>query len=104
MFRFLLLVLIAGAVGLYFTNPKEEEVRAKVDSGLLSQLGPTGPATSNPVGGAVTSMLTDKVQGQVALARTDYYLASTYKVTVGGKQLPGCLIGIAKQVLPYDKC
>lgn len=48
--------------------------------------------------------LTDRLTGVVQLERKDYYLFSVYKVSAGGQQLPGCLIGIAKQVVPYDKC
>ena len=50
----------------------------------------------------------DKVQGDIQIERTNYYLFSLYKVSVGGASggnpLPGCLIGIAKQAVPYDKC
>ena len=45
-------------------------------------------------------------QGEMQLDRKDYYLFSVYRVTVGGQQLPGCIVGIAKQAVPMtpDKC
>lgn len=119
--RFLLFFVVLVAVGLYFTNPSTEEVRAqlndfamsKVDAGVASgQL----PGLPPQVGAAIG----DKVSGQTFITRKDYYLFSIYHVTVGGQdvpgatpdttsheggqQLPGCLIGIAKQAIPYDKC
>jgi hypothetical protein len=42
--------------------------------------------------------------GEMQFERKDYYLFSIYKVSVGGQQTPGCLIGIAKQVIPYGNC
>jgi hypothetical protein len=101
MFRFLLIVIVLAGVGLALTNPTTEDVRAKLDSQLLSQL--TGGA-SNPVAEGLNSVLGNKAQEQIKLERTNYYVFSTYKVTLTGKTLPGCVIGIAQQAIPYDKC
>ena len=105
MFRFLLVVLVLGAIGLALTNPTTDDVRAL----LNAQAGSAAAAAPSPAGQpgmppALTAALTDKVQGEIQLERTNYYLLSLYKVSAGGKPLPGCVIGIAKQAIPYDKC
>ena len=116
MFRFLLFVLVVGAVGLYLTNPTTDDVRDKINAQVATQTG-AGVAVATPdaqpalppaaLPPAVGAAVTDKVQGEIQIERTNYYLFSVFKVSVGGasgKQLPGCVIGIAKQALPYDKC
>jgi hypothetical protein len=106
MFRFLLVVLVLGAIGLALTNPTTDDVRAQLNAQTTGAV--PSPAGQPVVPQAVTSALTDKMQGEIQLERTNYYLFSLYKVSVGGgtggKQLPGCVIGIAKQAIPYDKC
>ena len=105
MFRFLLIVLVATGIGLALTNPTPDEIRAKLDSQLISQLGASaGAVTQDPVGQTVTTLLGDKVQSQVLLERRNYYLLSLYRVSIGGRELPGCIIGIANQALPYSSC
>lgn len=100
MFRFLLLVLILGGVALFFTNPDEAAVRAKLDQ---QAAGLTG-ADKSGLPPAVTDMLTQKAQGKLTLTRENYYLFSVYKTSVGNTALPGCLIGVAGQAVPYDQC
>ncbi len=111
MFRFLLFVLVVGAVALYLTNPTTDDVRAQINAQVATQTGagvavpaPDAPSGLPPAVGAAVS---DKLQGEIQIERTNYYLFSVFKVSVGGaggNQLPGCVIGIAKQALPYDKC
>lgn len=119
--RVLLFLVIVAAVALYFTNPNTDEVRAaindyaasKIDAGIA---GGNLPNLPPQVGAAIG----DKVNEQTFIQRQNYYLFSVYHVTMGGQdvpgatpetttheggqQLPGCLIGIAKQAIPYDKC
>lgn len=120
--RLLLLLLIMGAVGLYYTNPTTQEARAKVKAEMLSQLGlPVGGVPSIPgLPGEFGALASDRLTREIQLDRQDYYLFSVFKVTIGGsnatgatpegvspqggQQLPGCLIGVAAQVVPYDKC
>ncbi len=109
MFRFLLVVLVLGGIGLALTNPTTDDVRAKLAATTGGTVGDVQTPVAQPgMPQAVTSALTDKMQGEMQLERTNYYLFSLYKVSVGGgtdaKQLPGCVIGIAKQAIPYDKC
>ena len=113
MLRLFLFVLIAGAIALALTNPTTDDVRAQVNAQVASQ---TAAGVAQPVVGeqpgmpqAVTAAVSDKLQSQIQIARTNYYLFSIFKVSVGGEgtggqQLPGCLIGVAKQAIPYDKC
>jgi hypothetical protein len=96
MFRFLLLVIVLAGAALALTNPSTDDVQAKLDSNLLSQLGAGG--------GGLTSMLGGQSQMKITLERTNYYILSTYKVKLGAQTLPGCIIGIAQQAVPYDKC
>ena len=141
--RFLLFVIVVGAIALYFTNPTTEEVQAKLSAGLPAELSavvpgapsapsmpdvPAPPAPADmpapPAGApappadvqapaAPTAPDAAALPGAPAmpsadmqLERKDYYLFSIYRVTVGGQQLPGCLVGIAKQVVPMtpDRC
>jgi hypothetical protein len=106
MFRFLLVVLVLGAIGLALTNPSTDDVRALLNAQASGATGAIpSPAGAQPgLPPALTSALTDKAQGEIQLERTNYYLLSLYKVSAGGKPLPGCVIGIAKQAIPYDKC
>ena len=110
MFRFLLVVLVLAAVGLYFTNPTTDDVRAQLNAQMALPAGTTAATPGMPAGlpPAVATAVQDKVQGDIQIDRTNYYLFSLYKVSVGGASggnpLPGCLIGIAKQAVPYDKC
>jgi hypothetical protein len=150
MFRFLLFVVVVGAVALYFTNPTTAEVQAQLGGQLPPQLtgAPAYPSTPYPSSaypgpadqpgtaptdqsgsspGAAPGMQQPPTppavapgappampdvpaatipQGEMQLDRKDYYLFSVYKVTVGGQQLPGCIVGIAKQAVPMtpDKC
>ena len=109
MFRFLLVVLVLGGIGLALTNPTTDDVRAQLNAQTSAAAGAVqSPAAQPGMPQAVTSALTDKMQGEMQLERTNYYLFSLYKVSVGGgtdaKQLPGCVVGIAKQAIPYDKC
>ena len=124
--RFLLFVLVAGAVALYFTNPSTDEVRAKLGGQIPAAMSappaapdlpapPPAPDQPAPPAGmpaappapdmpGVPPAVTDQLQGDMQFERKDYYLFSVYKISAGGHQLPGCVIGIAKQVMPYDKC
>jgi len=151
--RFLLFVIVVGAVALYFTNPTTEEVQAKLNGQLPTELSavlpgapgapsmpaapdmpappapadmpappagmPTPPAgiPAPPAGtpsvpaapsmpGATAPGMPSLPTADMQLERKDYYLFSVYKVTVAGQTLPGCLVGIAKQVVPMtpDKC
>jgi hypothetical protein len=56
----------------------------------------------------VAGAVSDKMQSQIQVSRTNYQLFSVFKVAVGpagnAHELPGCLVGIAKQAIPYDKC
>jgi len=113
MFRFLLVVLLLGAIGLALTNPTTDDVRAQVNARMAAPAGGAAGDIQTPGGQpglpqAVTSALSDKLQGEVQIERTNYYLFSVYKVSLGGQgagtPVPGCLIGIAKQAVPYDKC
>ena len=111
MFR-LLLVLILIAAGLALTNPTTDDVRSQINAQFASQV--SGTVGTAPIGqtglpDAVTSLLTEKVQEELQIERKNYFVLSIFKVSVGGSNgggtpLPGCLIGIAKQAIPYDKC
>ena len=123
MFRFLLFVLVVGAIGLGLTNPTTDDVRAQINAKVEAQMG-TGivppPAGSLPgIPPEIATAVTEQLQNQIYIDRKNYYLFSVFKVTVGGtapagnaeggahqggQQLPGCLIGVAKQAIPYDKC
>ena len=104
--RFLLFLILVGAVALYFTNPSTDDVKAALNGQLPAQLsGATGvPADQFNVPAGVPSSVTDTIAGEMQLDRSNYYLFSVYKVSIRGQQTPGCLIGDAKQVVPYDKC
>jgi hypothetical protein len=107
MFRFLLLVLVVGSIALYFTNPSTDDVRTKLNGHLPAQMSgaPSGtPADQSSMPPSVPSAVLGKLQGEMQFERKDYYLFSVYKVSIGGNQMPGCIIGIAKQAVPYDKC
>ncbi len=109
MFR---LLLILAAVGLLLTNPTTDEVRSQIIAHFMSQVG--GGAGDAAVGqsgfpDAVASVLTDKMQGDLQIERQNYFLLSIFKVTAGGSNgngtpLPGCVVGIARQAIPYDRC
>lgn len=119
--RFLLIVLILAAVGLAYTNPTTDDVRSQINAHAMAQLGPsTGGGNLPDVPAELRDLATDKLQTEIYIDRKDYYLFSIFKVTIGGnavigntpegvsheggQQLPGCIIGIAKQAIPYDKC
>jgi len=132
--RFLLFVIVVGAVALYFTNPTTEEVQAKLNGQVPAELMavapgapgapsmPSAPAPSAapempaPPAGMPTPPATPGApsepvaapavmpSGAMTLERKDYYLFSVYKITVAGQQLPGCIIGIAKQAVPSTNC
>ena len=136
MLRFLLFVIVVGAVGLYFTNPTTAEVQAQLGNQLPPQLtgapmDPAAPALPPPPDQPAPPAAPDVQQppeppavapgappampdvpeakipaGEMQLDRKDYYLFSVYRVTVGGQQMPGCIVGIAKQAVPMtpDKC
>lgn len=112
MFRFLLFVLVVGGIALYFTNPSTDDVKAALNGQLPAQLsGATGvPADQFKVPEGAPSVpgmpaqVTDVVANEMQFERRDYYLFSVYKVSIGGQQTPGCLIGVAKQVVPYAQC
>ncbi len=125
MFRFLLFVLVVGGIALYFTNPTTAEVQAQLGGQLPPQLTgvpaapaapgdqpgmqqpPTPPAVAPGAPPAMPDVPAATIpQGEMQLDRKDYYLFSVYKATVGGQQLPGCIVGIAKQAVPMtpDKC
>jgi len=112
--RLLLIVLILAAIGLAYTNPTTDDVRSQINVQAMAQLSPSmGPAE-------LRDLATDRLQSEIHIDRKDYYLFSIFKVTIGGnavigntpegvsheggQQLPGCIIGIAKQAIPYDKC
>jgi hypothetical protein len=120
--RLLLLLLIIGAVVLYLTNPTTAEIQAQLGGQLPPQLTgapsmptppldptdvqppvapPVAPGDPPPMPDVPAAAIPDSA---MQLDRKDYYLFSIYKVTVGGQTLPGCIIGIAKQAIPYDKC
>jgi hypothetical protein len=102
MFRFLLFIVVLAGAGLALTNPTVDDVRTKLDQQVASQTGGGGDQGASQL---VTSLLTKKVQGQVSIERKNYFFLSIFKVSVaGGKPLPGCLIGIAYQAIPYDDC
>ena len=110
MFRFLLLILVVGGIGLYFTNPSIEDVRTQIDAQVATQTS-AGIAMPDGQGGlpqAVSGAVSDRMQSQIQVSRTNYQLFSIFKVSIGPEgnahELPGCLIGIAKQAIPYDKC
>jgi hypothetical protein len=131
--RFLLFVIVVGAIALYFTNPTTEEVQAKLNGQVPAELtaavpgapgAPSMPAAPEmpappaapaampappadvlapgaaPAGPDASAM----AAGSMQLDRKNYYLFSIYKVTVGGQQLPGCIIGVAKQAIPSTSC
>ena len=120
MFRFLLFVLVIGSVGLYLTNPTTAEVQGQLGGQLPPQLTgapvPPGalpdvqqPPVPTPVAPGAPPAMPDVPaaiipQGEMQLDRKDYYLFSVYKITVGGQQLPGCIVGIAKQAIPMTQC
>ena len=119
--KFLLFVIVIGSAVLYLTNPTTAEVQAQL-SGQLPGGTPTVPAA--PLGPADVQQPPDVppadpngpppqmpdipaptvAQGDMQLDRQDFYLFSVYKVTVGGQQLPGCVVGIAKQAIPMTSC
>lgn len=104
MFRFIVLVLVLAAGGLAYTNPTEDVVRAKLNEGVAGMSGMSQSGGGVP--DILNSALAQKAQGKLGLTRQNYYLFSLYKVSVAGSavQMPGCLIGIAGQAIPYDKC
>jgi hypothetical protein len=65
-----------------------------------------GAAPEAPAAPDAPGMPAAMPSGDMQLERKDYYLFSVYKVTVGGQQLPGCIVGIAKQAVPMtpDRC
>lgn len=117
--RFLLVLLILVAIGLASTNPTTDDVRGLIEAQVAAKFGP--PVDSLPgVPADLSTAVSDKLKSEIYIDRKDYYLFSVFKVTVGGnyaigntpdgvsheggQQLPGCIIGIAKQAIPYDKC
>ncbi len=117
--RFLLIVLILAAIGLAYTNPSTDDVRSQINAHVAAQLAPSS-AGGPDMPAELKTLATDNLQSEVYIDRKDYVLFSIFKVTIGGnavigntpegvsheggQQLPGCIIGIAKQAFPYDKC
>jgi len=121
--RFLLIVLVLAAIGLALTNPTADDLREQINAQVAAQLGSgTLPAAGGLPGlpAELTAVASEKLQNEITIDRQNYYLFSIFKITIGGKdvggntpegvnheggqQLPGCLIGIAKQAIPYDRC
>jgi hypothetical protein len=136
--RFLLFVIVVGAVALYFTNPTTEDVQAKLNGQVPAELtaampsapgapsvpaapdmpappappadmpappaGVPAPPADAPGAAPAAPEMPAVPGGAMQLDRKDYYLFSIYKVTVGGQQLPGCIIGVAKQAVPSTHC
>jgi hypothetical protein len=109
MFR---LLLILGLVGLLLTNPTTDEVRSQVMAHFAPQIG--GGAGGAPLAqsgfpDAVAAVVGKQLPDVVQIERQNYFVLSIYKVAVVGPNssstvLPGCVIGIAKQAVPYDQC
>ena len=121
--RFLLIVLILAAIGLVLTNPTADDVREQINAQVAAQMGAGALSHAGGLPGVPAELqaaASEKLQNQIYIDRKNYYLFSIFKVTIGGnavigntpegvsheggQQLPGCLIGIAKQAIPYDKC
>ena len=130
--KFLVFVILAGSVLLYLTNPTTAEIQAQLGGQLPPEISgapgvptdvpavptaPLGPSDvqqppTPPQGGepgGPPPMMPDVPaatvpQSEMQLDRKDYYLFSIYRVTVGGQQLPGCIVGIAKQAVPMANC
>jgi hypothetical protein len=115
--RFFLFLLIVAAVGAYFTNPTEADLRAQMGSILESYAskveGAAPPQSSpeNPAGAiidAVKQAVLPAVTNSIGIERTDYRLFSTYKLKAAEgtdqAQMPGCLIGAYKMFIPLKSC
>lgn len=109
MLRFLLFVVVVGGIALYFTNPSIDDVRGQLNAAATqSSTSVALPDGQSGFPQAVTGAVSDKMQSQIQVSRANYQLFSVFKVSVGpagnAHELPGCLVGIAKQAIPYDKC
>ena len=106
------LLLLLGIVGLVLTNPTTDEVRSQVMAHFAAQIGGASggaPLAQSGFPDAVAAVVGKQMPDVVQIERQNYFVLSIYKVAIGGPNggsaaLPGCIIGIARQAIPYEKC
>jgi hypothetical protein len=105
--RAILLGLIVIGALLYVSNPGPAELREKLSAIIMAKI---DKEAGNNGGGAeqLGKLLIPALVFTLTIERRDFLLFSLYRVgapgDAGGAPVPRCVIGVAKQFIPLEKC